>query len=279
MRTIFGQIIATTGMDTHGESIPRDMLHILFEQVPDPWTMCVEHDPAKVPIARSYNKQFVQLENGNWAICADVDIFDEEAVERYGGFSIAFSTSTFTVNEHRDPEIEVTVNPRLIPIDEFCGIARQSTGELQVNVKDIVQKGLEIPALIFLFFATKGVAEGFFRSAGSDLYSLLKNKIKECGIRIAKQEEADLKCNMTFELQHRGRNVELLVSVRSADLDVLASRGITPDAIIDQINRVAPNQDLKRVVVRVSGSEPPLFIEYYTDVSGVVHRPHLPGES
>lgn len=278
MRTIYGQVIATTGRDNHGHAIPVERLRELFDQIPDPWLMCDSHDPAKPPVARSYNKQLVQIENGNWAICSDVDIFDEEYCQRFGGFSISFGTSRFTVNPDRDAEIEVTINPLLIGLEEFYEIARRSSDELQIDVKDIYQKSFDVPALIFLSFATGAIAGGFFQEVGSDLYRMLKEKIKEKGRALFDEHGLDLKCNLTFHVQHRGNDVSILVAVRSVELDLLAERGITPDAIIEHINRIAGDKDLQKVVVRVTETDPVMFIEYYTDAAGTVHRPALPGD-
>lgn len=276
MRTIHGQVIATSGVDRHGHSISVDELRVLFDQIPDPWIMCDNHDPAKSPTCRSYNKQFVQLDSGDWAICSDIDIYDEVAFEQYGGFSISFTMSCFTMNPDHEPEIEVTVNPRLIPVEEFRDLVRQSTDDLQLDVCDLFQKSLDVPAIIFLSIASSAIASGFFGALGTDLYGLLKKKIKECGDRIRKEHNTELQCNITFQIEHRGNNVSVLVAVGSADLDLLAERSVTAETIIDHINCVAANRDLQKVVVRATDSDPVLFIEYYTDTNGVVHKPALP---
>lgn len=276
MRTIHGQVIATSAVDRHRHPIPVDKLHLLFDQMPDPWIMYDNHDPAKPPTGRSYNKQFVQLDNGDWVICCDVDIYDEVAFERYGGFSIAFTVSRFTINSNREPEIEVTINSRLIPVEEFHDLARQSTDELQLDVCDLFQKSLDVPAIIFLIFASGAIASGFFGALGTDLYGLLKKKIKEWGNRIREQHGTELQCNITFTIQHHGNDVSVLVAVRSADLDLLEERGVTAETIIDNINQVAASRDLQKVVMRVIDSKPAVLIEYYTDTDGIVHKPALP---
>lgn len=276
MRTIHGQVIATSAVDRHRHLIPVDKLHLLFDQIPDPWIMYDNHDPTKPPTGRSYNKQFVQLDNGDWAICCDVDIYDEVAFERYGGFSIAFTVSRFTINPNREPEIEVTINSRLIPVEEFHDLARQSTDKLQLDVRDLFQKSLDVPAIIFLLFASRKIASGFFSALGTDLYGLLKKKIKEWGNRIREQHGTELQCNITFTIQHHGNDVSVLVAVRSADLDLLEERGVTAETIIDNINQVAASRDLQKVVMRVIDSKPAVLIEYYTDTDGIVHKPALP---
>ncbi|MEX0613623.1 MAG: hypothetical protein WD229_16010, partial [Pirellulales bacterium] len=160
--------------------------------------------------------------------------------------------------------------------DEFHDLPRRSTDELQVDVLELFQKSLDVPAIIFLSFTTGAIASGFFGALGTDLYGWFKNKIKEWGTRIKEEHGIDLQCNMTFTIQHRGGNVSVLVAVRSADLDLIAQRGITAEAIVEQINQVASNRDLQKVAVRVRESEPVMFIEYYTDTAGVVHKPALP---
>jgi hypothetical protein len=144
MRTIHGQAIVTSGIDRHGESISVDELRLMFDQLPDPFIMSEEHDPSRLPTSRLYNKQFVQLDDGNWGICADIDIYDEVSFEKYGGFSIAFTRSRFTVIPHRQPEIEVRLNPRLVALEEFHDLARQSTDVLQLDVLNLFQKSLVV---------------------------------------------------------------------------------------------------------------------------------------
>jgi len=152
MKTIRSQTIASTGLDSHGESIPREELERLFEQMPDPWLLFDNHDPSKCPIARAYNKNLVQLGNGNWGICADVDIFDESKLSEYGGFSISFSSRAFSVKPDRSPEIVVGFNPLLIDENEIAQLCRTSTEYLQIDGKEIKLKAHQGPAIIFLEF-------------------------------------------------------------------------------------------------------------------------------
>lgn len=279
MRTIHGQTIATSGKDRHGHSIPLDKLRLLFDQIPDPSIMCDNHDPAGPPTCKAYNKQFVQMDDGDWAICADIDIFDEVAFEKYGGFSIAFTTSRFTVNANRKPEIEITVNSRLIPVEEFHDIARQSEDDLQIDVRDLFQKSLDVPAIVLINFAANAIVSGFFGALGTDLYGLLKKKLKECAQRIREEHDTELQCNITFQFQHGENRILVLVTVRAADLDMLSTRGVTADTIIDHVNQEIDISDLQKVVIRAIDSEPALYIEYYTDTSGVTHKPSLPQQS
>ena len=197
---------------------------------------------------------------------------DEGTFEQYCGFSIAFSTTHLTVNPDRSPDIEITFNPRLFPRDDVADLVKLSTHSVQINAVELVQKGLDVPAIIFLSFASGAIASGFFGSIGSDIYKALKDKIREFGTRIKTEHDEDLRCNITFHFDHNDRDTQVLVSLKSADLEILEARGITAESIIDHIREVAGDKQLQKVVVQAKSEEPVLFIDYLTDVEGNVEN-------
>ena len=183
MKTIRSQVISTTAIDSHGESIPKDVLEQLFDSTPDPWLMFNNHDVAKMPFAKAYNKEFVQLGTGEWAIRADVDIFDEEMLTQnggaFGGVSISYSTSTVTAYPGAPAHVTVGANPRLFDLDDLGELVDESTDDVIINVRDIRQKAAEnLPLIIFITFVSGAFFSGFFGEAGKNAYDALKKKIK-----------------------------------------------------------------------------------------------------
>jgi len=273
MRTILGQIFASTHLDSHGDQLLPEELRSIFESTPDPWLMCVQHDPAKPAIAKSYNKQFVEMEDGEWAIVSDIDVYDEEEFGKYGGVSIAFHTSTFTMNPDRAPEVTVTMNPRVLPIGDYEAIARSAPENVQINVRDLHQKGLDSPAILFLAFAAGGVFSGFCNAIGEEIFKVLKQKIKDDSARLKAENDADLRCNMTFEIMRGLQAVEVVASIRAADLDVLADRVVDSDKVMECIDRGIGGEAAKKVVIQIVDDDPCLQLEHYVDGDDTVRTP------
>jgi len=273
VKTIRRQVITSTGLDSHGDSIPRDALEQMFEKIPDPWLMMDSHDSSKPPVARGYNKQFVQLDNGNWAICADVDILDESKFASYGGFSISFTRETCTVNPERDAEITLAYNPRLFDRDEVVDVIYSSTDDLQINVKDIHQKGIEQPVILFLFFAAGAFFSGFFREIGKDGYAKLKSKISELATKTREKHERDLECHLTFTFERRGGRTEVLVSVSADDIEYLEQNGFDAEYVISQINSSVGDVDVRKVVLKASRAGPLVTMTYFIDTDENFHTP------
>lgn len=96
MREIIrGQVIATTGGGPDTDPIPAHVLRQLFDSLPDESLGWDNHDPSKPPISRAFNKRLETLPNGNLAIKVDVEVLDKTAFDRMGGFSIAFTRTTW----------------------------------------------------------------------------------------------------------------------------------------------------------------------------------------
>lgn len=273
MKTIHGQVLASTGRDCHGQEIPENDLRDLFEQIPDPWLICDNHDPAKPPVSRAYNKRLDRLNDGTLVIRSDIDVFDESGFEKYGGASIAFTTNRLTMNPERKPDIEIVFNPLLFCREEIWELVRKSNDRLQIDAKELVQKAWDLPAIIFLTFACVECASGFFKCAGADLYAFIKQKLITFGRQIEQERDGDLRCNITFSIEHQGHGVEVLVSVRSADLDILEQRGVAVEHIVAHIRQATADRSVTKVVVQARGEEPLLYIDYFVDPDGNVHRP------
>ena len=85
MKTIKGQIVASTNIDVHGDKLTKQQLRDLFKQMPREFTLDQHHDLSKPPVSKTYNKRFVEISDGEFAIKVDVDVFDEGLLKRMGG--------------------------------------------------------------------------------------------------------------------------------------------------------------------------------------------------
>lgn len=213
MKTLKRQILDSTHVDLQGEQTPREQLEQLFEQMRDPWILTPDHNQAKPPVARAYNKEFSQLDDGEWAIRADIEVFDEVAFAKYGGFSIAYLRRRLTTNPQRQPEVEVIYNPDVFTDDEIGDILDLSTKDLQIDGRELVQKALEIPLILIVKFAVAAYFAAFFGAVGTDTWKYLRQKIKALAQRKRQQSQKALTCQFIFPMQYQGRDIEVLAEV------------------------------------------------------------------
>lgn len=178
MKTIKNQIVVTSGVDLHGDSIPLEILKEFHEQMPEPWLLNNNHDVSKPPIAIGYNKKFSEIEDGKWAIMMDVDILDEEEFKKMGGFSISYLRNLVTMDPSKPGDVEILFNPMVVTKSEIDELVSLSTEKLQIDARELIQKAFEIPFVLILKFSTLAFFTAFFGKMGSDTWDLLRDKIK-----------------------------------------------------------------------------------------------------
>src|ERR1051326_7920546 len=91
-RIIEGQIISTTHNDSHGDESSRDEMIAIFSRRSPHRAMGNNHNLSKLPIARSFNDRLEELPDGELAWKVDVEVFDEQAYEQFGGVGDRKST-------------------------------------------------------------------------------------------------------------------------------------------------------------------------------------------
>ncbi len=268
MRKITGQTIASTTLDLQGESIPPEQLQSLFEQMPDTEVINQDHDLSKPIIAKVYNKRFVKIDDGHHAIQVDVDVIDEAEFAKRGGFSISFYKKHYTLNSLRDAEVTVIFNPRLIPTQEITPLVGLTDQTVQIDAKEIAQKGVEPITILVIAFIANAVAGEFFKKAGADAYELLKSKLKELAERRRAQGQGDLKFHFSFTAQMRGNPVDVLIESDTDNLSVIAEHGIALQEFLDQLEPYSDDYRITRVSLQVSAEYPYLQLAHMIDENG-----------
>jgi hypothetical protein len=276
MRTVHGQILASTSIDSDGDSIPEEELRSLFNQTPDPCMAWDNHDASKPPICKMYNKRLVRLDNGNLAIMCDLDVIDEEAFSAQGGFSISFSLGRCSKNPDRQPELAIYFNPRVLPKEEVESLVDLSTDEFQIDTIYLKQKSLNVPMIIILSFAGGAIASGFLNELGSDIYKTIRAKLKDLAQYAETNFNTELEYRLTYTFCLNNHNVEVIIGMKSSEISAIASRGISSDMITEGIKREIGDRFLQRVVLNARDSVPMLTIEYYTDEVGFPHVVQIP---
>lgn len=176
-KIIRGQTIASTHTDLSGDKIPKDKLRELFSQIPEVWIGTSNHDLSRGPFSKGFNKQLVELPDGELAIKMDIEIFDEESFKRMGGFSIEYTRGTLRCGKG-EPSINILLNPLQFDVQEAAEIiVKIIPDETAVDVTERVEKaGILVTAIIIIVIgALLKIADGFLNAAGADLYNALKS--------------------------------------------------------------------------------------------------------
>lgn len=114
--------------------------------------MWSQHNIGTKPVARGYNKQFVQLDDGHYAIALDLDVMDEDAFNEMGGYSISYIDREYSPVREGDPNLRILVNPREFEPESFFDLLRKTDDGFQINIARWNQKGLSTAAIVVLSF-------------------------------------------------------------------------------------------------------------------------------
>ena len=272
MKILSDQIFAGTGVDRHGDAISETELIQLFEQVPDPYVMYADHNPGARPFSRSFNKRLQRLANGNLAIVCDVEVYDEDAMAKYAGYSISFTRNTYTIDETRVPEIHVRFNPRLFRTEDLHRLVEMSEPTLQLNASEIYQKALDIPLLIFITCAAGSVFSGFFSAMGKDLYEATRTSLTTAGRKVREEHGEDLGCQFSFVASHLPRRPQVLVSVSTEMIERLVALNVTDAMIIAELAKHYALSEVARASLVLVDGTPTWRVEYVMDSLDSVPR-------
>ncbi len=177
-RIIRGQVIAGTNLDRLGERISREELFNLFQQLSATTPAGVDHDLSQVPVTRLLNKRLEERENGELTIVVDLEVLDEDAFSRMGGFSISFTRETVRFGSGDRPDLAVLVNPAQIDfrsvVESVRSIARPG---VTVDATELVQKAeiITIAVITVIVWAASATGAGFFSAAGEALFEKLRS--------------------------------------------------------------------------------------------------------
>jgi hypothetical protein len=268
MRTIKGQTISTTELDLRGERITREQLTSIFDKMPSEQLLNQDHDLSQPIIARTYNKRLVETENGELAIKVDVDVLNEEEFARRGGFSISFIRNHYTVNNLRVGEVTILFNPRLIELKEIKPLIAISNDSVQIDAKEVIQKGIDPITIVVIVFITQAVAGEFFKRAGSDAYDLLKVKLKELAARHRENRKEELKFHFQFTAEIAGKSVEVFIESDTDNLSVIAEQSLALQSFLDQLVPQVEHEPIVRVTLQITKEDPYLQIAHIVNDKG-----------
>jgi len=268
MRTIKGQTIASTTLDLHGDKITKEELLSLFNQMPAEQAVNLDHDLSKPVVGRMYNKEFVEIEDGEFSIKVDVDVFNEEEFSKRDGFSIAFFRRRFTINSSREGDIKILFNPVVIDSEDVKSLVSISNKSVQIDAQELVQKSLEVTTIIVILFVSSSFASGFFKKAGADAYDLLKSKLRELAEKYRANGKAQVRFHFKFTASVGTNSVEVIVESDTDELSVISRQSLLIEPLLKQISAYTESTNIRRISIRVCENAPYLEVTQIVDGDG-----------
>jgi len=211
-----------------------------------------------------FNKQFVKLPDGEFALKVDIEIYDEEAFSGMGGFSFsAVTEQQYIQHPSKEPSIEILFNPETIDKVEILKLLELSTGDLNIGARELQQKALEnIPILILRF-----AAEYALNKTADKAFNLIKPKILELGRKIEGKIKDVFKYQVLFKEKFGNNEILIVLDLTVKNLDLLNKRSIPLTTAVDFIKNNIDSSKIKRVALRFLDKEPYWDIIYLLDLN------------
>jgi hypothetical protein len=266
-RIIEGQIISTTHIDSHGEQISRDEMIAIFSRRSPHRAMGNNHNLSKLPIARSFNDRLEELPDGELAWKVDVEVFDEQAYEQFGGVSIAFTRRHFRLGKS-EPVAKLTLNTRQFDFEVAVEeVNRVIARRFVVEVVEKVEKADLVTVAIIAIASFIGVeiAGGFFQAIGASLFEAAK-KLRRKDIPAA-ATEVHFHLHLASE-----RKIPMLLLAVDPGCTVEDIRNLSERDVLASVTKVVSLNGLERAVaiIRPGGK---VELQYATNEEGeIVYR-------
>jgi len=265
-RIIRGQTIASTHTDSSGDKIPREQLRELFLQIPDEYIGTSHHDFSGKPFSKGFNKQLVDLPDGELAIQMDIEILDEYTFSKMGGFSIAYTRNTLRCGRG-EPIVNILLNPIQFDVHKAAEtIERIIPNGTTVDVTERVEKaGIFVTAIIIIVVgALLKIVDGFLNAAGANIYNALKNlRRKDTG-------EGDTIIHLHLNIMIESIPI-LVVLVVSQEIEAHDIAKLKLEKLASEIQRIPEITSFSRIVGEICpGGE--FYLDRAVKKDGQVHH-------
>jgi len=167
------EIISTTHLDSDGDKFTKEMLMNFVEQINTEYVIAqIEHDPRNPPIGRLKTAKLVQLDDVEYAVQTETEIFEKDDFASEIDHSRSIKIKEHLLNEI-DLSYDKSFNENEVNIVEEIGIIlnNQPSQAIKKSIDPIAV--LEIACGLMLGSFVKG----FFSKIGSDAYEKLKIKV------------------------------------------------------------------------------------------------------
>lgn len=270
MKIIFEQVMTTTNLDSQGDKLTRDELQQIFDTMPAEVLIGIEHDASLPPMGRGFNKKMKQLDSGEWAIVMDVEVWDEQLLKGFGGFSVGFNRGRIcTAYPGRPADLEIRLNPLHYPEEVFQDIVMMSTDSLNINTVEVKQRAEDPMAIAVLKFVSAAVAAGFFGQIGSEAFNLLRKTLADLPFRTKSGKRGAVHILTPFEKWDRTYQVVLVIDANSReDCDEQFVNLRTARQFIDE--KIGDSSGIAKIIIKAMQEPPYWAVLSFVDTDGRV---------
>ena len=233
--------------------------------MPDPHNMGEAHDFSNAVVARAYNKRLVPIDEGEYAIMVDIDIFDEEVFKRNNGYSISYTSPMKLVKDPNTAyEAEILINPRNFDPVPFRELLVDDELEANFAIAELKQKAAESIPIILV----KWVGQAALSGAIWDVLKKLARKAAIIAVSEDKTRNQASKIQMLFKMKIDGRNVDGVFSIDSDRADMLADEEISLNKVRTFAREKSKGSVISKIAVTVNDDANDFRLLYIVDSEG-----------
>ena len=250
------QPIASTLEDAHGERRTPEQLRGLFDTMPAENVMYNQHSPASEPVARSFNKRFVQRDDGEYVIIVDLEVYNEDLFYKMGGYSISYTTAPYSVAPDQKPQLQVLFNPLEFPPEDFNTLALRTADGFQLDVVKWHQKAVSGAAIVALVFIGTTAAGWFINKLLDGGLNAFKIGIKALSAKRQANTGESTSFELILPINVDGNEVEVLAEISLADFDRLGVPQLTIPNAEELVASRIRGRNVRKAVLKVAPDSP-----------------------
>lgn len=239
--------LMTTHLDRHNERFTLEALQCARKQIErEIIPQGIEHDPRIEPIGRILSAEIIKLEDGEYALEATNEIFDDfDKLED-------INDKELVVHQYNSDSLEVRRDRSYSDKEDIEAI--NSIAELlksSIPPTEEIKKALEPLSVLWIggAFILGGISTGFLNKMGADAYDLLS---KELSNLFSRKRTHDRERLLAFDFSIKGKkcNVEVIITnPTKEDIDYVLNAGFKYlDEILPLVFEIPTKKPLRKIV-------------------------------
>lgn len=265
------QRIATTHRDDHGDKLTIEDLEVMKEKFTSNLFINKDHNYAERPAGVIFHDtlEIAQLDDGEFALFADIKILDDEIAEKGGGLSYTIPKKEGKRVDTITSDLVILYNPLIVDESDFKGLEHIAT-PYTLSVVEYKPKALEPAHWILIGVISLKILERILNASVDLIIQRIKKEIIKRVVNIKKR--TGIENTMIVILQDRVNMdiYEFVVEVPYKTMDILSSKSITIDRVIQKNTQFLEDYDIRRIVVKIIRKKPYYKIIYFIDNEGSV---------
>ncbi len=254
---IRNQIISSTSVDAHGQSIPLEELRSLaenFASATSATRMGVAHDPTILPVGKILNGELVDMNDGVIGLQAQIDDFscdfrpyagpDDEIL--YSAESSYDSRPFISHSSNADGKLSVSLNPCEFDKENFLDIENHLVEMRDVQIETAFRKSI-VPDVQVLINLVSGVlvyltVKKTFEKTSDKLSDRISDDVIKCYDGVKKiinfiYRKVTVPKTITYILSEPGQPIELVVHANNAETVMQAYENLASGEVRETVNK------------------------------------------